>query len=131
MPGNNSGPSLTRPVERRYRPPGQRRQGLSITQQGSKLVASPSNRQGVMAPGACQTRTSLHWATVLQVYFSPCRAHARAFLGRSRGNYALRASLMLKPGLTGILDGGLRGGRGGGAGVFRVAALLAYAKLAL
>ena len=28
-------------------------------QQGPKLVASPSNRQGVRTPGACETRTCL------------------------------------------------------------------------
>ena len=52
---------------------------------GPKLVASLSNRQALMAPGACQTPRCLQWAPILQVYFRrPCKTRARAFLGLLR-----------------------------------------------
>jgi hypothetical protein len=63
-------------------------------------VASPSNRQSVRAPGDCQTPCYLQWATILQVYFRPCRARASAFLGWLRGKYVPQAFLILKPGFA-------------------------------
>ena len=43
----------------------------TISKPGPKLVASPSNRQAVRTPGACQTPPCLQWAPILQVYFCP------------------------------------------------------------
>ena len=72
----------------------------TISKPGPKLVASPSNRQAVRTPGACQTPPCLQWARILQVYFRPCRTRVRAFLGRLRAKYVTKGFLMLKPGLA-------------------------------
>ena len=90
-------------VEKRKRGEGGSQLGDRLQDKGSaraEILASPSNRQGVRAPGACQTRNCLHWAPVLQVTVRPCRTRARAFLGRSREKYVPQILLMLKPGLA-------------------------------